>query len=133
MYTRLVYRRVKEGMVAQATASTYRKEIETSLNCQSRNILYLIECKKCCLQYVGETDRSLQDRFSDQKGYVNNTRLNQATGEHFNRPGHSISDMSVMAIQKVFDRGAPYRKELGKEKISNFRGFRHGINKNACG
>ena len=124
---------VKEGKVATSRASTYRKEIETSLNCQSRNLLYLIECRKCGLQYVGETDRSVQERFSEHKGYVNNNKLNQATGAHFNLPGHSISDMSIMAIQKVYNRGAHYRKELEKEEISKFRSFHHGINKNAGG
>ena len=73
------------------------------------------------------------ERFSEHKGYVNNNKLNQATGAHFNLPGHSISDMSIMAIQKVYNRGAPYRKELEKEEISKFRSFRHGINKNAGG
>ena len=92
---------VREGRVAVSTASSYRREITSSLTCQSRNILYLIECTKCRLQYLGETDRSLQERFSDHKGYVNNNKLNQATGAHFNLPGHSVSDMAVMAILKI--------------------------------
>ena len=122
-----------EGKVAQATACSYRKEITTSLTCQSSNILYLIECTKCRQQYLGETGGSLQERFSEHKSYVNNNQLNQATEAHFNLPGHSVIDMAVMAIMKIHDRGAPYKKELEKEEIAKFKFFRHGINRNAGG
>ena len=88
---------------------------------------------RCRQQYLGETDRTLQERFSEHKGYVNTKKLNQATGAHFNLPGHSVSDMAVMAILKVHDRGAPYRKELEKEEIANFKSFQYGINRNAGG
>ena len=51
---------VKEGKIAISTNARYRKEITSHLSCQSRNILYIIECDKCRLQYIGETDRSLK-------------------------------------------------------------------------
>ena len=126
---------VREGKVAVSTAPNckYRKEITSHLCCQSRNILYLIECNKCRLQYIGETDRSLKERFSEHKGYVTNKILKQATGAHFNLPGHSVDNMMVMAIQKIFTRGTPYRKEHEKEEISNFRSYHHGINRSAGG
>ena len=60
-------------------------------------------------------------------------RLNQATGAHFNLPGHSVSDMRVMAIEKIHERGSSYRKELEKEEIARFKAFRQGINRSAGG
>ena len=51
---------------------------------------------------VGESERSLQQRFSEHKGYVINSHLNKATGEHFNLKGHNVSDMRVIIIEKFF-------------------------------
>ena len=124
---------VKEGNTAKATASSYRLEIQSNLTCQSCNIIYLIECKKCYAQYVGETERTLQDRFAEHQGYVNRNIQSQATGAHFNLPGHSVTDMSVMAIIKIHDRHGPYRKEMERDTISKFNTFHIGINKNSGG
>ena len=68
----------------KATASNKVVTINKPVNCQTTNVIYCIHCKKCAIQYIGETDRFLQDRFSEHKGYVNNKKLNKATGEHFN-------------------------------------------------
>ena len=72
---------------------------------RSSSIIYLIEYSKCNLQYIGETDRALQDRFNEHKGYVRTRKFNQTTGAHFNLPGHSVSDMVVMAIENIKNRG----------------------------
>ena len=90
-------------------------------------------CTKCNEQYIGETNRSLRDRVSEHKGYIRTKKLNQATGAHFNLPGHSVSDMTVMAIQQIFERGTLYRKEMEKEHISNFNTFHKGMNKTPGG
>ena len=124
---------VNEGRIVTAKDSQYRKEITAHLSCQSRNIIYIIMCTKCKVQYIGETDRTLRDRISEHKGYVRTKKLNQATGAQFNQPGHSVTDMSVMAIEKIFDRGTPFRKEMEKEYISNFNTFHNGLNKTPGG
>ena len=124
---------VREGKIVLATTNQYRKEISSNLSCQSKNIIYLIECSKCKLQYIGETDRLLQDRFNEPKGYVRTRKFNQTTGAHFNLPGHSVSDMLVMAIENIKNRGTPYRKEMEREYIANFNTFHNGINRTPGG
>ena len=52
------------------------------------------------MKYIGESDRTLQKRFSDHRGYVSNRLLKKATGYHFNQPGHSLSDMEVTIVEK---------------------------------
>ena len=52
--------------------------------------------------YVGETERTLEDRFKEHLGYVNNGHLHRPTGAHFSSPGHSVSDMSVCILWKVY-------------------------------
>ena len=93
---------VKEGK----TISIDRKktwQITKNVNCQSSNIIYLIECSKehCKKRYIGETGRSLQNRIADHHGYIVNEHVNTATGHHFNTPGHSVSNLRVTIIEKV--------------------------------
>ena len=91
---------VKVGKSVKSTANKYTVDINTSVNCQSKNLIYLLECKKCRKQYKGETERTLQDRLSDHLGYVRNAHLTKATGFHFNQPGHKISDMQITITEK---------------------------------
>ena len=49
-------------------------KINRPLNCQSTNVIYMIKCRKdtCQQIYIGETERTLNNRFQDHKGYVTN-------------------------------------------------------------
>ena len=120
---------VIETKKMKAKGSIYMHEIKTPINCQTSNLIYCILCLKCGQQYIGETEKTLQERFSQHKGYVTSENLSQATGYHFNQPGHSINHMAVVAITKVHQRGPAYRKELEKDTIRMFNCFHKGINK----
>ena len=38
-----------------------------SANCRTSSIIYLIQCRKCKMQYVGETENSLHLRMNGKK------------------------------------------------------------------
>ena len=78
------------------------------MNCNTFNIIYAIQCKKdrCKEVYIGETKRILRFRLDDHLGYVN-TGADTATGSHFTGPGHSLSDMSVTALEGVRKNSEP--------------------------
>ena len=61
------------------------------------------ECQKdfCKERYIGKTERELRERISEHRGYIYNKKVSMATGEHFNLPGHQLSDMKVTIIDKV--------------------------------
>jgi len=84
----------------KSTANNFSVEINTEVNCQTKEIVYSITCKKCSVQYIGTSKKSLQDRFANHRGYVANKDFSQATGRHFNSRGHSISDMTVVIVEK---------------------------------
>ena len=96
---------IKEGRTITNKQKTWR--IEKNLNCESSNIVYLIECKKdrCKrtneYRYIGESKRPLKYRLADHRGYILNKNVNQATGAHFSLPGHSLGDLSVKIIEQV--------------------------------
>ena len=101
---------IQQGKTVKASASDYIHEIESAVNCQTKNLVYCISCDRCLEQYVGETEKTLSQRFAQHRGYVNNQKLDQATGEHFNLPGHSLSDMKVTILEKLHSDDPNMRK-----------------------
>ncbi len=83
------------------SASTgYWFKIQQNSNCESKNVVYLLSCKKCGLQYVGETKRSLWQRFGEHKNSVKNKKMNTLMVQHFNQVGHSVEDMTIMVLHQ---------------------------------
>ena len=50
---------------------------------------------------IGESERPFKDRIGEHKGYVRTNKLNEPTGEHFNNPGHDLSDLKVIVLEKM--------------------------------
>ena len=44
------------------------------------------------------------------RGYVRNSKLDQATGKLFNLPGHSMSNMKVTILEKIHSKDLQMRK-----------------------
>ena len=120
---------IKEGQKVEAKQSNFTIDINVSANCQTTNCINLTCCKKCPQQYVGESERSLKERFLEHKGYVNNRILTKATGAHFNEKGHSISDMEITIIEKIFNQDPQFRKQREKMFINKFNTKYKGINR----
>ena len=91
---------IKEGHRVEATQSNFKIDINVQANCQTSNCIYLLGCKRCPQQYIGESERSLKDRFLEHKGYVSNNTQSKATGAHFNQKGHKISDVELTIVEK---------------------------------
>ena len=117
------------GNNVKSFATKFHVEVNAPVNCFSSNIVYCISCINCGKQYVGESHRSLKDRFGEHRGYVRNEKLNKATGEHFNLEGHNISDMRIQIIEKIFTRNGFFRKERERMFINKFDTKRKGLNK----
>ena len=121
---------VVQGKEVRATASDKVVTINKPVDCQTRNSIYCISCSKCAQQYIGETDRTLQARFSDHRGYVVNKMLKKATGNHFNLPGHTVSDMQVTILEKIHNKDVNFRKNREKMFIQQFNTKYKGSNQN---
>ena len=109
-------------------------KINQSLNCEVSNCVYMIQCTKdnCGMKYIGETKRILKFRLADHRGYINSQDESKATGEHFNSPGHSLSDLSIIVFEKFNKKNDDlYRKEREKYFIRKFNTFYKGLNRQA--
>lgn len=74
--------------------------INDALTCRSDNIVYLITCRKCKIQYVGETGRSLAQRLNQHRSDINIRKRTPIT-LHFNSVNHSFEDLNAVAIEKI--------------------------------
>ena len=81
------------------------------------------------MQYVGETYKRLKDRFLQHQGYVRSNKITKATGQHFNLPGHSLSDMRITAIEQIHSNDHMYRKVREKMYINLGNTKHKGMNK----
>ena len=80
------------------------RKITDSISCQSKNLIYRIECKKCHLQYIGETKRQLNERLGEhRRSILNLQQLSTTTpvSPHFNQTGHSINDVRLIPIELI--------------------------------
>ena len=79
--------------------------------------------------YIGETERMLRERFAELRGYVNTQNISKTTGAHFNSKGHSVSDMRITILEKVFSQEPQYRKQREKLYIQKFNTRYRGLNR----
>ena len=74
--------------------------VKFSASCKSSNVIYLIMCRRCGLQYVGKTGQSLHMRINGHRYDITHRKTEESpVAEHFNRGVHKQSDMAVMVIE----------------------------------
>jgi len=72
-------------------------KIRQNLTCNSSNLIYLVHCKECQKQYVGQTKRSLRLRANNHRADIVNQR-NSTVGIHFNSGRCSLEDFQITPI-----------------------------------
>ena len=72
---------IKLNNKAISTVTSKQYTIPTYTQCSTTNVIYLLTCSVCKLQYVGETKNSFRRRFLDHKGYIRRNE-NQPTATH---------------------------------------------------
>ena len=70
------------------------------MDCGTCNVVYLISCKKCGIQYIGKTTQTIRGRVNNHSN-----KLKQLCDlylyNHFNSDGHSIDDLQIMPREEV--------------------------------
>ena len=120
---------VKVQKTVRSSSNDICVDLHKHHTCEDQNVCYILECKKCKMQYIGETDRTVRERYLDHRGYVRRKELDKATGLHFNKPGHQISDMSISVLERITSSDPAYRKEREKHWIEQFELLYKGINR----
>ena len=81
------------------TGKTYF--VRQELSCNSSNVIYLIHCKKCNLQYVGSTTTEFKVRFRNHKSSMKTNKKTCEVAIHFNRTPHVLSDFTFQCIDQI--------------------------------
>ena len=121
-------------VTAKTVKSTYTGNvvpINTAGDCNTKGVIYCVTCDKCQAQYIGQTGRSLNERFSEHIGYVKTHKFNQPTGRHFNSPGHQLSDMKISIVEKVYKNERSFRETRETLRIRDFQTEFKGLNRKA--
>ena len=96
---------LQEGQTSYTFFTTKEtRKITNYISCHSKNLIYLIQCKKCHCQYIGETKRQLNERFGKhRRSILNHHQLKPPTSVslHFNQPGHSINDVHLIPLELI--------------------------------
>jgi Reverse transcriptase (RNA-dependent DNA polymerase)/GIY-YIG catalytic domain len=85
-----------------STSTKISYDIKGLYDCNTTNIIYLITCTKCKLQYVGQTARKLKDRLNNHRSDIKLCK-NTAIAIHFNNIGHRYSHLRITPIELVTD------------------------------
>lgn len=72
-----------------------------TFTCKSRHVIYLITCKSCGVQYVGQTRQPLHCRLNGHRQSVKKNHLNTYLSNHFKGHNHSWDDVSIQIIDYV--------------------------------
>jgi hypothetical protein len=71
------------------------------ISCEITNIIYLISCAKCGLQYVGETGRRARDRLYEQMCSIKQTnKVTTPVSTHFSTNQHTHRDLVFQVIER---------------------------------
>ena len=84
--------------------------IKQTINCNSKGVIYLIECSLCCAQYVGQTSRTLKTRISEHRSAIS-LKKPTSVSTHFNSPNHSLKNFTVCGLEKVTDTSRLLERE----------------------
>ena len=78
-----------------------RVKVKASADCFTKNVVYVIECKKCAIQYVGETENALHIRLTGHSSDINHRRTDRPMAKHFCQSDHSIRNVIIMDVEKI--------------------------------
>ena len=102
------------------------------LNCNSTNVVYLLSCKTCGVQYVGSCITKFRLIFNNYKScnrrHFEQVVPQQSLQSHFDTPGHNrISDFSFTLIDQAENEKCLRKRErFWQYKLETF--FPQGLN-----
>ena len=106
---------ITDGLTTYTFLSTGEtRHIQSNLTCDTQNLIYMIQCNRCNLQYIGETKRRLKDRFNEHRRTIDNPNSKSkptTAAQHFiSSPNHTANDIQLIPIEKVFSNRDSIRK-----------------------
>ena len=112
---------IRTGTTLRSTTTGERFRVKATANCLTRNVVYVLECTKCSIQYVGETENALRVRLTGHRSDIRHRRTEKPVARHFNLVDHSINDLTIMVIETIHREDTEYRKRKERYWIETLR------------
>ena len=73
-----------------------------NISCRSSNLIYTITCRRCKIQYVGQTMLRIKDRFVHHFRDIQISNQDKSVGKHFSLPDHNgFKDMEIYVVEFI--------------------------------
>ena len=86
-------------------------------DCNTKYVVYMIQCKRCGSQYVGQTGQSLKDRFKRHLQKIRDYREMNTMHEHFRRGACKGTHNMVLQVLHVLQTENNNNEKLSAEQI----------------
>ena len=96
---------IKTGVTFHSSTTNQEFRVKATADCRTKNVVYLIQCAQCSIQYIGETENALRVRLTLHQSDINHLRLDRPVAHHFNQLHHSLNDLKIMVVEKNPQRG----------------------------
>ena len=96
---------------SHSTGQTFK--IKSHITYETSNVIYMIQCTKCNLQYIGETKRRLKDRFNEHRRPIINpfcSYTHTAVSRHFLTSGHAEDHLILIPLEQLHTSRDSIRK-----------------------
>ncbi len=85
-----------------STFSGREYSAKINVDCKSTNLIYCITCKKCKIQYVGQTMIGLCKRFNTHFNLIANGSDTHSVSKHFSKPDHKgLRDVEIHIVDFI--------------------------------
>ena len=85
---------------SSTTGFTYK--IKEKMDCTSKNVVYLVTCTKCNIQYTGSTSTQFKVRFRNHKSSMLTNKKTCELAVHYNKTPHNLKDFTFLPIEQIY-------------------------------
>ena len=89
-------------------------ELRHHFTCDTKNVLYLVTCLKCGLDYIGKTERQVRDRCGEYRLAIQNGKFTQGVHKHIYDCGGGFQ---MTPFLKIFDGSRDSQTILSYESL----------------
>jgi hypothetical protein len=96
---------------------------KSNSSCSSKEVVYIIKCKKCPYFYIGQTSKTVKDRIYQHLNSIRSFKLfvkHTPVSNHFNLIDHDISDFSFYIFNINLSKNLRLFTESKLIKLFNF-------------
>ncbi len=106
-------------------------KIRQDSDCDSSNVVYMIQCAQCGIQYIGETGTSFRLRMNNHRSTINNSQKHheKPVATHFAKNNHTLANLQITIIENLGNQSKFRRQHREKFWISKLDTYQpNGLN-----